>query len=461
MLRFTLRAGSVICAVLVLLVSVRPAAAQLAPSSALKAYVAKPDASYAWTKRREGTVGGVKYAELILTSQTWRDIVWRHQLLILVPEKVETPEHALLLISGGGWKDSLAEPPKADEPLAEETAVLATACKRAGAPVVLLSQVPQQPIFGGMVEDEIISYTFEQYLKTGDLEWPLLLPMAKSAVRAMDATQEFANAELGTTIKSFTVTGASKRGWTTWLTGAVDPRATAIAPMVIDMLNTPAQMKHQLATWGEFSEQIEDYTRRGIQSSEGTEGGQRLNTIVDPYSYRATLTQPKLLIFGTNDRYWPLDACNLYWNDLQGDKYLLYVPNNGHGLNDFQRLLGSITALHKMNAGKLEFPKFAWNFDENADRLLLTTTSNQKPKKMVAWTCTAPTRDVREAKWSQQPMTESEAGWSFELPTPKEGYAATFAEGVYDAGGMPYYLSSNVRIIKAPGAPEAKVGGGN
>ena len=47
-----------------------------------------------------------------------------------------------------------------------------------------------------------------------------------------------------------------------------------------------------------------------------------------------TLKQPKLLLLGTNDRYWPLDALNVYWDGLPGDKYVTYVPNNGHGLKD-------------------------------------------------------------------------------------------------------------------------------
>lgn len=65
------------------------------------------------------------------------------------------------------------------------------------------------------------------------------------------------NEEWKLDIAKFTVSGANKRGWTTWLTSAVDPRVDALAPMVIDMLNMPVQMKHQLDSWGEeYSEQI-------------------------------------------------------------------------------------------------------------------------------------------------------------------------------------------------------------
>lgn len=43
--------------------------------------------------------------------------------------------------------------------------------------------------------------------------------MVKSAVKAMDALSEW-NLSLGREkLEKFTVTGASKRGWTTWITG--------------------------------------------------------------------------------------------------------------------------------------------------------------------------------------------------------------------------------------------------
>jgi PhoPQ-activated pathogenicity-related protein len=309
--------------------------------------------------------------------------------------------------------------------------------------------VPQQPIFGGMVEDEAISYTFEQFLKTGDETWPLLLPMVKSAVRAMDTVQTIARDEWKLDVQGFTLTGASKRGWTTWLTGAVDARATAIAPMVIDVLNMDDQMRHQLASWGKFSEEIQDYTDRDIQSQNESEQGKVLRAIVDPYAYRAVLTQPKLILLGTNDRYWPLDALNLYWSELPDEKHVLYVPNNGHGLKDLARVMGSTVALHKRATGRLKLPELAWSLEEAPEHLHLNVTSDVAPDKVSAWIATAPTRDFRDAKWTSLSTTARDKGYEHKLARPEAGFAAMFGEAVYSDGGLPYFLSTNVRIISS------------
>jgi PhoPQ-activated pathogenicity-related protein len=439
--------GLLLC---VMLVSASFAADEM--TGPLKEYVNRPDESFAWSKRREGKLAGGDYAELALTSQTWRGTAWRHQLFVFRPAQVDGGSQAILLIGGGRWREELAGPPAEGENLPREAQLIATAAAALKCPVAVLLHVPHQPILGGLVEDEAISYTFDQYLKTKDPDWPLLLPMVKSAVRGMDAVQQHGRQEWSLEIKHFTLTGASKRGWTTWLTSAVDPRVTALMPMVIDVLNMTPQMKHQIQTWGKFSEQIQDYTERGIQDRVGTPAGEQLNQIVDPYSYRQSLVQPKLIMLGTNDRYWPLDALNLYWDGLSGEKYVCYVPNNGHGLKDLARVVGGLTALHARAAGKLELPKLQWKLQPNENKLALEVKSSIKPTQVSAWIAKAPTKDFREAVWQSQPAAARDGGYQYELDYPSSGYAAMFGEAMFEGLSMPYYLSTNVRIVAAPSA---------
>jgi PhoPQ-activated pathogenicity-related protein len=276
--------------------------------------------------------------------------------------------------------------------------------------------------------------------------------MVKSVVAAMNGVQEFARRHWSVEIEHFTLTGASKRGWTTWLTAAVDSRVQGIAPMVIDVLNMAPQMKHQLKTWGKYSEQIEDYTRRGLQQHLETKPGQALLAIIDPYSYRQVLTQPKLILLGTNDRYWPLDALNLYWHDLPGRKHVLYVPNNGHGLHDLARVVGSVSALHLEASGKRKLPQLSWQLSDGPGHLTLQVTSDVEPSKVSAWVAHSPSRDFREAKWLSYPTQRRGEVYHYRLSSPPEGYAAIFGEAVYQGDALPYYLSTTVKIIAAPAA---------
>jgi PhoPQ-activated pathogenicity-related protein len=447
MSRFRLR----VCAALILLLPAT-VVARAPLTGPLADYVAAKDDSFRWVKRSEGSILTCKYAELILTSQTWRGIVWKHQLFVIKPAQVDpAAKHAVLMIAGGNWNDKLSDP-ATQLKLPGEAQLLALLAEQLKMPVAILLHVPQQPIFDGKREDQIIAYTFREFLKSGDVTWPLLAPMAKSAVRAMDATQEAMQKEWGLEVATFTVTGASKRGWTTWLTGAVDDRATAIAPMVIDMLNMSQHTRLQRSSFGgEPSEQIDDY--RGLDEFIDTPRGQLLRNIVDPWEYRDRLTQPKLVILGTNDRYWPLNACDLYWNDLQGEKYLIYVPNNGHGLPDRARLVAGLNALNRRVLTDKPLPKLEWGFKNGDGHVQLSVVSDVRPSRVNIWSATAKTLDFRESKWTSSEAETADAAFIHKQPMPAEGYAAFLGEALFHEGTEnQFWLSTNVRIVPSTSA---------
>jgi PhoPQ-activated pathogenicity-related protein len=294
----------------------------------LDAYLARPDPSFAWAKKEPG-LGSL---HLRMTSQTWRNVRWTHDI-VLVDEGSAKGDAAILYVTGG-------EPNKAD---LDEASRLS---KLAKMPVGMLFQIPNQPIFG-MKEDDLIAHTFEQYLKTGDAEWPLLFPMVKSAKRAMDVLEK----EKG--LKRFVVTGASKRGWTAWLAGAIqDKRVIGIAPMVFDNLRLKEQLAHQLELWGKYSEMLGDYTERGLDKIVDTPPGKKLVALVDPWTYRSRLTMPKLIVNGSNDRYWATDALSLYWDGLPEPKFLSIVPNAGHVLGDMSQALSAIAGFARSCVGE-------------------------------------------------------------------------------------------------------------
>jgi PhoPQ-activated pathogenicity-related protein len=418
----------------------------------LKEFVAKPDPTYQWEVRATEKQTGVEITQIKMVSQTWQGITWKHFVYIMKPEKITVPGHAMLFITGGGWNDRFDKPAANNQDiddLPEEGLALA---RQAGMPVVAISQVPFQPMFNGLVEDEIISMTFVKYLETRDPSWPLLFPMVKAAIRAMDTSQEYMKKTWNLDIDGYTVMGASKRGWTTWLTAATgDPRVKAIMPIVIDTLNMPEQMKHQLESYGEFSEQIKDYTEKGIQMKMESEIGKELNRMVDPYSYRKLLTLPKLIVNGTNDPYWTLDALNLYWGDLDGPKYIFYAPNGGHGLNPegIVRLSTTAISFAKMAAGQLTLPKLDWKLEETESGLSVGLKSDLLPATTRVWTASAPTRDFRKSKWEHTHMETKDDGFEFALPRPAAGYSAAYAEAKFFIDGKPAYFCTNVKIIPA------------
>src|SRR5690606_23537452 len=315
--------------------------------------------------------------------------------------------------------------------------------------VAIVRQVPNQPLYDGLTEDELISFTLHNYKNDKDLTWPLLFPMVKSAVRAMDAVQEFSREKLDREISRFTVTGASKRGWTTWLTGASDKRVETIAPMVIDVLNMPVSLDYHIIAWNEYSPQINDYIKLEIPQTVRSADGNAITQMVDPYSYRNKLTMPKLIFIGTNDEYWPVDAIKNYIDDIPGENYIHYVPNAGHDLGAGEQALRALSAFWGKALSKA--PQTSLSYDLTTDRTSATLrvkTSSDELLNAYIWSADSSDRDFRDEEWTSKQLDSKDHDHILQqIPFPKSGFKAFYIDLEYaDPNGGKYTKSTRMYV---------------
>jgi len=419
---------------LALLFLVTPIAA--AAPGALEKYVAAPDNTFNWSIRETRALdNGQTAAHVEMTSQTWRGHVWTHHMQIVRAKDVRNPHIALVFVTGDG--DGKRNLP-----------MLQLWAERAGAIAACVTRVPNQPLYDGRKEDALIAFTFDNYLKDGDDSWPLLFPMAKSAVRAMDAVAAWAKQEHKQAVDSFVVSGASKRGWTTWLTAAVDARVKAIAPMVIDMLNMKVQTDWTLKCYGKQSEQIRDYTDLGLVDRMEDARMKEIRGWVDPFSYRARYTMPKLILLGTNDRYWTVDALRHYFHDLPGPKLIYQTPNAGHNLNGGADAANTLASFFQLIADKKPLPTLDWKFNGDG-KVNVTVKCSQAAKSIRLWTATSADRDFRDDQWNSRDLEvkPGSASATAEVSAPEKGFRAYLAEvELVSPTGHTWKLSTEARV---------------
>ncbi|MCU0455548.1 MAG: PhoPQ-activated pathogenicity-related family protein [Bacteroidales bacterium] len=398
------------------------------PENALEAYLGNKDKTFGWEVRERIAGEECEIAVLRLTSQEWRGIKWVHQLTVITPDEVNT-DGALLFITGGSNRDGEPRWKDMDDELLR---TMAAVSRKNSAVVAIVSQVPNQPLFGDLTEDALISYTLHNFKNDRDFTWPLLFPMTKSAVRAMDAVQDFEKKDKGSEISNFVVSGASKRGWTTWLTGSWDKRVSAIIPMVIDVLNMPVNIDYQKKVWGDYSTEIEDYVKLGLAQDLSSPEGSDLAAMIDPWSYRADLAMPKLIMMGTNDEYWPADAIKNYIYDIPGRNFIHYEPNVGHDIGDGPGAIKALSAFFSTVVYGRAHDNCDWEVESDKNETRLTLRASPGLLDATLWKCDSPDQDFRNDKYYASDIQYSDpAGFKVVISHPETGFRAFYVELTY------------------------------
>jgi PhoPQ-activated pathogenicity-related protein len=428
-----------------------------AQETALDRYVARKDPVYGWKLVHTIPGSGYKIHVLELTSQTWRsekDVdrpVWKHWLTIVRPDSVRSNK-AFLFITGGSNNDPA--PAKASDRIVQMAV-------ESGTPAAELFMVPNQPLHftdspqKGRSEDDLIAYTRVKHFTTKDDTWLVRLAMVKSGVRAMDAIQEFLASEAGGGARPerFVVAGGSKRGWTTWLVGAVDPRVEAIMPIVIDALNSEAITKHHFEAYGFFSPALKDYVEHGLFPRKiGTPEYQAVLRIEDPYNYRdrPALRMPKFMIDASGDQFFLPDGSQFYYDELQEEKHLRYVPNAKHNLAGSDAVESELAFYQAIVMAKPR-PRFAWKKQSDGS---LVVTPVDKPSEVRIWQATNPeARDFRvdtigAAYRATMLSPEKNGTYVGKVAKPEKGWTAFFVELMYPGpANHPYKFTTEVSVV--------------
>jgi PhoPQ-activated pathogenicity-related protein len=427
------------------------------PENPFESYLDEPHPAYDYSI--EDTLEGEGYTAYVIrmVSQEWltEDIVdeteWWHWLTIVVPDSVGHDTGMLWI--GGGSRDD--DRPDSVNPMIREAA-LATNSITAD-----LHNIPFQPLTfleegeEPRYEDDIIAYGWRKYLESGaddeKAEWLLRFPMTAAAQRAMDTITDVVDSNTNHTVQNYVVSGASKRGWTTWTTGIFDDRVVAIAPVVIDLLNIVPSFQHHWRAYGEWSPAIQEYVDEEIMKWQFSSEFARMLEVVDPYSYIDSLDMPKYIVNAASDEFFLPDSWQFYWEDLPGPKSLRYVPNAGHSMEETDAS-ENLIAYYDMVLNDMEIPEFRWTAEANGFRLHFD--GENKPDELLLWNAQNPdARDFRlyviDRIWLARDLDLPEEGPLFvELEEPDEGFSASFIEATYELpSGLKFKQTTGIKVL--------------
>ncbi|WP_330925420.1 PhoPQ-activated protein PqaA family protein [Candidatus Sororendozoicomonas aggregata] len=447
-----------------------------AASDALACYIKKPEPDYQWTLKNTTTEQVVidkkshtitRYS-LELTSLRWPHDkkvtvdhpVWKHRLTLYVPEKV-TKDTALFFIDNG----TLYTPPKVAEGARSDGLSFARIAAKTQSVAIDLKDIPNQYLTFSdskpLKEDALIAYTWARFMLDPDKngEWPLRFPMVKSVISAMNATESFTQQlKHPFKLEHFVVSGASKRGWTTWIVAALDNRVSAAIPLVADFMNLPAMVDHLFNVYQQGNPAIAAYMP--LRPMIGQPAMNKLFKEVDPYQYRKSLTLPTFSVTASGDNFVPSDTTQFFFSDLPGRKWMRALPNQNHYIfwNNGPQTNSIVESFYGAFIDGNPLPDIQWQYAKGK----LVVESSIKPKAAQLWQAVNPvSRDFRKVDdnvgvspfRASSVLFTGKTTWTANvtLSTPKKGWQASFVEMTFN--NPPYDdLVFTTRVFVTPDA---------
>ncbi|KAH9499584.1 hypothetical protein Btru_074198 [Bulinus truncatus] len=412
-----------------------------------------PNYSYTLLSKTEGF--DYTLHVLNMTSQKWltekvtKKPIWWHYLTIIVPRNLVYNDTGFMWIDQGHNTD---KPPTIADDFIAGITILAVNIR---AVCATIKQIPNQPTvfwadpnLENRTEDSVIAWTWREFLLNGsNPEILLRLPMTKAVVRGFDTVADYMKLTASMNIKKFVVAGASKRGWTTWTTAAVDKRVIGMVPCVMDLLSFQKNLHHHYRSLGGWTFAFGPYYKLNITRNLDSPNIPKMQAVIDPITYNNRYTMPKMIVSTGGDEFFIPDDSHYYYDQLQGPKFLRILPNAEHSMvGHLMNLLLAVQGFFLNIVEKAPFPEIKWVRSQNSTHGQIVVTSTIPPKEVTvfhAQTLDDKRRDFRlftanpktgdalihPVIWfSRSPTKISDTQYVAVLEKPAMGWAAFFIE---------------------------------
>lgn len=392
-------------------------------------------------------------AHYTLISQQWsprglvKPATWEHHVTLYRPTGAVGKTALLVVNNGSNSTPQVSGTP----PDYDGQQLMALAQKRATI-VISIDKVPNQPLIYNndaipRFEDGSVAHSWRLFLDNPQQgAWlPLQLPMVGAVVKAMDLAQTELRA-LGVTIEGFIVTGASKRGWATWLTALVDQRIQAIVPFAVEVLDLAAIVEHtQHSLGGYFPRAWQPYVKSGIFQDRFSPAFDALMAIVDPLRYLQSplatrLAIPKYVVSASGDDFFMPDNVKFGLTKLPGVTTLRVVPNTNH-YEIKQVSLQALTSFMQRQQTGRPLPRLSLLKRGKGSHYKLQLS--EAPTQLRLWRALNPQlRDFRKSSGITYhaetvplpPKKGSGYACELHLPLPATGWVASFVEAEFADG---------------------------
>jgi len=185
----------------------------------------------------------------------------------------------------------------------------------------------------------------------------------------MQAVTEFLEQYKIAKVEGWVVSGASKRGWTSWLVGATDcptcVKILGIVPIVPIVPTILKDIHRQWQSYNGFTFVFADYTKYNLTQKVGSAKWALADKVLDPINHIDALEKiPKFIIVSSDDEFMSFDWTNIYYDQFTGEKHLLIVPNSEHTMATgiYQTLAAVGTFVRSIATGKDFRPNFEYKF---------------------------------------------------------------------------------------------------